>query len=153
MNQEMLHKHFYYSPSTGVFRWRSPTSRCHKEGDVAGSIDNRGYRRIGLSGRRYVAHRLAWIYCYGEIPEGMEINHVREGGSRDDNRIWNLTLATPRQNCTAYASWANTRELPTGVVKHRGKYMAQAWLNGKHTYLGTFASPDEAALTYQNAIK
>lgn len=43
-----------------------------------------------------LAHRLVWMYFYGRIPKGLEINH--KNGIKNDNRPENLELVTPRGN-------------------------------------------------------
>jgi hypothetical protein len=40
-----------------------------------------------------------------------------------------------------------------GVCKHHGKYMGQIKENGKARYLGTFATPEEAALCYARHVE
>lgn len=41
------------------------------------------------------AHRLVWQYFFGDIPKGLEINHVN--GIKNDNRPKNLELVTPAE--------------------------------------------------------
>lgn len=47
-----------YSPATGNFVWR-------KSGGVAGCETANGYTVIGINGRLYLAHRLAWLVVHG----------------------------------------------------------------------------------------
>lgn len=55
------------------------------------------YVKIGISGKTYSAHRLAWYLFYKRRPrDGYEIDHIN--GNRSDNRIENLREVTPRQN-------------------------------------------------------
>lgn len=62
-----------------------------------GSVNNRGYIQIALSGRHNkYAHRMIWEYVNGPIPKDMQINHIN--GDKTDNRIANLELVTPQQN-------------------------------------------------------
>lgn len=42
------------------------------------------------------AHRLVWQHLYGDIPEGMEINH--KDGRKDNNAPGNLELMTTSEN-------------------------------------------------------
>jgi hypothetical protein len=43
-----------------------------------------------------LAHRMIWAVANGEIPEGMEINHIN--GVKNDNKLCNLELVTKSQN-------------------------------------------------------
>jgi len=44
----------------------------------------------------YYVHRFVWEYFNGEIPQGLEINHINE--DKSDNRLENLELVTKKQN-------------------------------------------------------
>ncbi len=47
--------------------------------------------------RNYImAHRLIWIVAKGDIPDGLEVNHIN--GLKTDNRINNLELVTRADN-------------------------------------------------------
>jgi len=76
---------------------------------INGVVYGRYGRPIGARGRGgYVlinhgrnkmcrrAHRMIWESVNGPIPEGFQINHIN--GIKDDNRIENLEMVTPRQN-------------------------------------------------------
>lgn len=41
-------------------------------------------------------HRVIYTACYGEIPEGLEVNHIDE--NPNNNSIFNLNLMTPKEN-------------------------------------------------------
>ncbi len=59
-----------------------------------------GYIRVGLGKNGKVilcyAHRVVWTYFNGEIPSGLEMNHIN--GVRTDNRPENLELVTHSEN-------------------------------------------------------
>lgn len=86
---EGIDKTLSYNPDTGVFKHV-------KTGEVAGSKESTGYVRISVKNRKQYAHRLAWYMVYGEIKDGVEIDH--KNGIRDDNRIENLRLSTRSKN-------------------------------------------------------
>lgn len=47
-----------------------------------------GYLRMQIDGKFYSVHRLVYETFFGEIPEGMVIDHIN--GIRDDNRKFTL---------------------------------------------------------------
>jgi len=58
LTEESLKQHLHYNPDTGVFTWVLPRARRVKIGDIAGNTNNRGYLRISIYDRSYLAHRL-----------------------------------------------------------------------------------------------
>ena len=50
----------------------------------------------------YKAHRFIWECFNGIIPDGKEIDHINN--KRDDNRLCNLQLLTPKENSKKAAS-------------------------------------------------
>ena len=60
-----------------------------------------GYYNVGLcknSVRKfYQVHRLVYEAFNGQIPEGLQVNHINE--IKTDNRLENLNLMTPKENC------------------------------------------------------
>lgn len=41
-----------------------------------GSTNNQGYGAFAIEGKRYYAHRLAYVWLRGGIPDGMVIDHL-----------------------------------------------------------------------------
>lgn len=138
--RELLH----YAPETGVFTWSKPRSGV-RHGAQAGMVD-RGYRFIRLLGRVYYAHRLAWLYVYGEWPRG-QIDHI--DGNPSDNRICNLRDATHSQNNMNKRVKRDNQTGLKGVKKYRKRF--QARINGD--YLGTFDTAEDAHAAYIAAAK
>lgn len=123
-----------YDPETGAFAWREARGRV-KSGDRAGTQHAKGYWQIGIDGRYYLAHRLAWLYVHGVWPAD-EVDHKHR--VRDDNRIGELREATHAQN-------HQNRGSDTGVRKgKRGGYQARIQIAGKQVHLGMFATCEEA---------
>lgn len=56
-----------YNPDTGEFRWVSKRAGVRFDGHV-GAIGKAGYRYIVLDRKKYLAHRLAWMYMNGSLP-------------------------------------------------------------------------------------
>lgn len=64
--------------------------------------DKKGYCRLRLYGNNgerkdYLVHRVVWIAVNGEIPEGMEVNHINE--DKSNCSIFNLNLMSRKENC------------------------------------------------------
>jgi len=55
-----------------------------------------GYYKIGKDTGFYSLHRLVYASFVGDIPEGMQINHI--DGDKGNNHISNLELCTAREN-------------------------------------------------------
>lgn len=134
-----------YNANTGVFTWNTRVSQRCRIGDTAtGRVTSGGYIQITISGRVYVAHRLAWLYVYGEWPDD-ELDHVN--GNRSDNRIVNLRPATRKQNMENKRLYKNSSSGSRGVSwdSKAGMWRASVTSLGKAHHLGFFHDKEEAA--------
>lgn len=137
-----------YNPITGVFVWKVRSSARTYPGDVAGCKDKEGYRVIKFQRRVYFAHRLAWLYVYGEWPKA-KTDHIN--GDKADNRIDNLRDVTQSQNMqNQYRAMKNSRTGYLGVctTEYANKFDAVININGKQVRLGRFDSPEKAHEVY-----
>ncbi|WP_031200374.1 HNH endonuclease signature motif containing protein [Mesorhizobium sp. LSHC414A00] len=139
-----------YDPSSGVFTWKVKISKKVVVGRRAGAINSDGYRQISIFGRRYYAHRLAWLYVTGEWPPVL-IDH--ENLNRDDNRWANLRSATKSQNAANTNKSSSNATGFKGVSWHdgAGKYQAHICVNGRGVYLGVFDAIQSAHEAYERA--
>jgi hypothetical protein len=96
MTQDELKELIQYDSNTGIFVWAKNRRGKAIKGALAGRTHPSGHRVIRVNTTSYYAHRLAWLYVYGSIPENLMIDHIN--GVRDDNRIENLRVATAKQN-------------------------------------------------------
>lgn len=127
-------------------------SHCGRVGKIAGTVDSRGYQQIKIDGRLYLAHRLAWLYVYGQLPpRSVDIDHVDE--NRLNNAIGNLRLAKRSQNlANARKAKASNALGVRGVHRLKtGAYKAQIQVNGHKKSLGQFATLNEAKAAYEAA--
>ena len=58
----------------------------------------KGYRYICFYGRKILKHRFIWSAFYGEIPEGMEIDHIIPISNGGGDNLQNLRLVTSSGN-------------------------------------------------------
>lgn len=56
-------------------------------------------------------HRVIYTACYGEIPEGMQVNHIDE--DKSNNSIFNLNLMTPKEN----TNWGTRNKRASKTLK------------------------------------
>lgn len=138
LTQKRLKEVIKYSPLTGEFIWKVSPSGCVKIGDDAGCIDkSNGYRRIDIDCKKYLGHRLVWLYVHGEFPWGHldHINHVP-----GDDRLCNLREVTHSENHRNRSKAANNKSGVTGVswYEQTWKWQAYITLNGKREKLGYF---------------
>jgi hypothetical protein len=85
---------FSYNPETGVFT-RLKARGAQRAGTVPGRLNEEGYIKIKINGKEYGAHRLAWLYVYGEWPS-LFIDHINR--AKADNRIQNLRDVSRSEN-------------------------------------------------------
>ena len=161
--RELLRELLDYDPATGILTWlprpremftqKDTFLRWNKcfAGTVAGNERPRGIS-VGMLGTLYSAHRLIWLLVNGE-PVPAEIDHI--DGNPCNNLITNLRAATRSQNV------ANTRRRVDNIsgikgVRHSGSggrvgFVARIKVDGETTYLGSFATLQEAARARREA--
>lgn len=142
---ERLRELLHYDAETGVFTWLlPPRNHTRLRGQVAGCVAT-GYVMIKIDGRKYKAHRLAWLYSHGALPS-KRIDH--RDGNPFNNKLINLREATQAQNCANAARWAG-KELPKGVrLTQSGRYQARIRFEGHLINLGVFDAPEAAGAAY-----
>ena len=70
---ERLKELLDYSPDTGVSTWNVKRNQNIDQGSVAGTVTSEGYRKIRIDGKKYSAHRLAWVYMTGDDPGELSV--------------------------------------------------------------------------------
>ena len=151
LTAERLRELLTYAPETGLFYWKvAPSNGRTVVGSVAGRVNDEGYRKIGIDGRVYAAHRLAYLYMPGEWPKEL-IDH--ENLARDDNRWRNLRPATRTQNKANSLPRSACGFKGVYITKKRGKirWRAQIRAEGHLHSLGYYGTPEEANAAYAAA--
>lgn len=143
-----LRKILDYDPETGVFVSKIRRARV-AAGDVVGTRREDGYIKIGIGGRQYYAHRLAWLHIYGEYP-GV-VDHIDRNPS--NNRLSNLRLVNLSQNQQNKTTRIDNTSGYKGVTLHKksGLWKAEIQVDRKRVTLGYYKTPDQAAVAYQTA--
>lgn len=144
LTAEQVRQHLDYDPLTGIF------TRCGT-GVLAG-CDSEGYVSISLYNRKYCAHRLAWLYVYGEWPT-KQLDHINM--DRSDNRIGNLREATTAQNSQNARCRIDNVSGVKGVAwdRSKGKWQVNIASQGIRHFIGRFDNLDDAAAAYENAAR
>jgi hypothetical protein len=143
---EYAHSILKYNTETGVFTWCWRNDRfSNKE---AGTVRRDGYVIITVNYKRYLAHRLAWLWTFGVWPRAF-VDHVN--GLPSDNRIANLRLCTQAENLHNSRIKKTSTSGLKGAMRNGNGWMAQIRHDGVRTYLGWFSTPEAAAAAYQDA--
>lgn len=141
-----------YNPETGVFIWKLNRNQNVRAGDIAGRVDEFGYRIIYVLGKKYRAGRLAWFWVTGEMPK-QQIDHIDRNRSND--KFSNLREVDPRENVINRGIPKNNTSGVIGVTwyKNLKKWCAQIEINNKNNNLGYFKEKSDAVLARYNAEK
>ncbi len=141
LTQKYIKSILHYNRLTGLFTWKQRLSRRAKIGSIAGTINGRGYIEIGIAGKRYRAHRLAFLYTKGYIPK--EIDH--EDHKRDNNIFKNLNAVTHKENSKNISLPTKSVSGTLGVNKgRRNKWRARIKIDGIEIGLGHYTNKDDA---------
>jgi hypothetical protein len=145
LDMERIRQRLSYEPETGEFTWLcNLKGSAARVGARAGCKRSDGYCSVVIDGRRIYSHRLAWMFEVGEIPDGMEIDHIDHNPS--NNRISNLRLVTKTGNRKNRSRDSRNKSGVNGVhwAPHANAWSAQIRSNRKTTHIGYFKNLDEA---------
>lgn len=152
LTQRELKRLVAYDPETGCFTQRVRTSQRIKVGDRIGWKTMHGYHTANINKTAHRLHRLAWLYVYGEWPDG-PLDHINN--DRGDNRISNLRLSTPSKNAMNRKCRSDSRSGIKGITwnEKEGVWRATIGINGKRKTLGRFSTAQEAHAAYCEAAR
>ena len=138
-----------YDKETGIFTWKVDVAKNRKAGQVAGSLSTQGYVVLTISGKTYKAHRIAWLYVYGELPPSI-LDHINQ--CRSDNRIANLRLADAVLNGkNRKPNKGRVGTTGASFVKSRNRWIASIMVDKKRLHLGSFVNQADAIAAYAAA--
>jgi hypothetical protein len=155
-DKEFLHQRFQYKDGFLYYKKYHPLN-VNPEYPAGRSIhtyaDKGCYYRISIDDGRYYAHRLIWIYHFGNIPKGYEIDHI--SGDPGNNKIDNLRIVTRQDNARNIAILSNNTSGYHGICLRKDcqKYEVFIKVNGKKKYLGLTKELDDAIMLRKDAEK
>ena len=137
-----IKKYLRYDAETGKIFWKLNKDSA-KAGNEAGWGGIEHYHRLEINGKRYYAHRIAWLLTYGSWPE-YHIDHIN--GNKKDNRLTNLRDVSITENARNKKIYKNNTSGTIGVCFDKSKqgYVANITINGKYKNLGLFKNKEEA---------
>jgi len=156
LTQKELKEFVHYNPDTGIFTWLPRSLKYFKTKKSYASWNSRcankeagamcqGYIVFAIKGRRYQAHRLAFLYMEGYIPEN-EIDHkdrIRHHNWWDNLR--EVSVICNRQN-SSVSKRNKSGVTGVGWSKARNTYYAKITVNFKLIDLGCFKTLTEAVI-------
>ena len=115
-----------------------------KKGQEIGSLNLNGYYVIFFKRKHYSNHRIVYFLNTGVDPEEKQVDHI--DGNRLNNKIWNLRLATHKQNSINREKQENNASGITGVYleTRTNKHRPFIKYNDKMINLGRFCNKDKA---------
>jgi len=146
ITQERLKEVLYYHPESGDWVWLV-SQGCVKAGTQAGAF-HAGYTRMGVDGKSYLGHRLAFLYMTGAFPlADTDHEDVQRGNGCWDN-LRGANRSQNRANIPTKNKWGK------GVQPHGNKFRASIRLaNKKSKHLGLFATAQAAGEAFAVAAR
>lgn len=139
----------YFEYRDGKLFWKHSHRGPVKAGDEVKNRDGKGYVRVVLHQKFYLAHRIIFEMHHGAIPACYQVDHI--DGEILNNNIENLRLATNSINQRNKRKSSKNTSGVTGVCfdKNTGKWVAR--LCKKH--LGKFVKLEDACTARAEALR
>ncbi len=156
LTQERVKELFDYDEETGdLIRKVVKVSNQTNVGEIVGSISNYGYLQLSIDRTTYLAHRVAWLYTYGYLPEN-QIDHINQ--IKTDNKLNNLREVSRQCNVRNTGNRGDNTSGVKGVCwnKRNSKWMVCINNLGVSLYQGLHTDFTEAVahrLAAEQALK
>lgn len=155
-SQEYLKECFSYDEKTGDLTWKPRplhhfscegyrfSHEIRFSGHLIRSKDSSGYYTVMVKRRQYKAHRIIWTMLNGQIPEGMQIDHIN--GDRTINTPENLRAVPCALNSRNKKMRKDNKTGVNGVCwdEFHKKYDASLTFNGKQLRIGRYSTVQQA---------
>ena len=152
ITQDVVKRFFHYDPDTGVFKRVAKINRHTGQLQpcdyVIDGDNGSGYRRTFIIDRKYMVHKLIFVFMTGEYPN--HVDHIN--GDKRDNRWENLRKVTHSENMLNKGVYKNSTTGVPGVNFRNGKYVASVCKSGKRYTAGEFVNI-EAAIEAVNQLR
>jgi hypothetical protein len=151
VTHEELKKFFSYDHNSGKF-YRLVRMGRVRPGLVESVPAFNGYLYLGIGGKKYLHHRLAWFYVHGYWPSD-EVDHI--DGDKTNNAISNLRCASRAENEVNKGLKKSNTSGIKGVrwEKHTQKWYAFITVNAKMMSLGRYDSVADAVEARERVAK
>jgi hypothetical protein len=151
LTEKRLRELLFYDQETGLWTWIVRRGK-RGAGALAGSIDHDGYLQIMISGVRYGAHNLAFLWMIGRWPDPT-CDH--KDLVKANNRWSNLREATKSEQI---ANQSLTKKNTSGLKWVRFDKRVQRWraettIRGKYIWLGHFDDRETAYAIACSVVK
>ena len=145
LTAERLRERLHYDPETGEWSWRVLPRRRKPDG-LPGTAHADGYWTITIDKKRYLSHRLAWLYITGGWPPA-DIDHI--DGDRSNCRWANLRAVDRQQNLqNQRRASKNNKSGVLGAYWNGRRWISTICHNRKTYYVGQFLTAEEAHAAY-----
>ena len=150
LTAQRLRELLSYEPETGHFRHLLRRSGVTL-GALAGCVATNGYAYISIDGRKYCAHRLAFLHMTGEWPIE-DVDHINCDPT--DNRWANIRSVSRKvnnQNRRRTRSDNTSGFMGVSRCMDGDKWRARVMLNQREVHLGRFDTREAAQAAYLKA--
>ena len=143
IDQDTVKKLFYYDAESGMLIWRNGNGRNVKPWQEVKSKNGSGYYAVKINNKSYTAHRIAWLYTYGQFPTE-DIDHKNR--NRNDNHLCNLRQVSRTDNCQNISAPSHNKSGHIGVswIKSHNAWTVYIKVNKKNKWLGYYKNLADA---------
>lgn len=143
ISQKELHNIVYYNEECGTLFWNQDMNPRGKKDREVGYINSAGYRSTSIYGKRYLVHRLIYIYHHGDISNKC-IDHIDH--NKLNNKIENLRAVSHQQNLKNRKISSNNASGYHGVSKiaSSDKWRAYIVVDNIQIRLGSYKNIEDA---------
>ena len=138
LTQARLKELMTYDANTGMFTRIKSVNRAGRR--VSDKPNSDGYLSICIDYKIYLQHRVAWLYAYGEFPEG-HLDHINR--VKTDNRLCNLRVVTDFENSQNTPPAKNNLYPNVGWIATKNRFRVKIKSAGK-AYVKFFKSFEDA---------